>query len=183
VCAFWAEAAEAAPTAAQIENSVRARETRGIFTGWASYSTRKFRLSTDLEEARALLLVVVFLIVVVIIVIVVVGFRIVIGGFRRVRFLIVVVIVFGDHIHFDGTLLHDLEVGLTLETCQDLTLFDFVFVAINFSAAFRATDHDGISFLTAAAEPLGRIIYRRWLVCDAAKSRTGANSQPSPWWA
>jgi hypothetical protein len=95
--------------------------------------------SSDLDDAPGLLVVVVLIIVIVIIV---VGFRIIVWGFRRVGFLIVVIVV-GNHIHTDGTLLDDFEIRLAFETAQDLALFDLIFVAINFSAAFRATDHDG----------------------------------------
>jgi ADP-ribose pyrophosphatase YjhB (NUDIX family) len=82
-------------------------------------------------------------VLILVVVIIVVGFRIIVGSFRRVGFLIVVVIVIGNHIHTDGSLLDDFEIRLAFETAQDLALFDLIFVAINFSAAFRATDHDG----------------------------------------
>ena len=94
--------------------------------------------SADLDDASGLLVVVILFVV-----IIVVSFGIVIGGFRRVGFLIVVVIVIGNYVHTDGTLLNDFEIRLAFETAQDLALFDLVFVTINFSSTFWATDHDG----------------------------------------
>jgi len=59
-----------------------------------------------------------------------------------VFFLVVLFVrIIGDEVQVDGMRLRDLEFGFTLGTAQDLALFDFVFVDIDFGGTFRATDH------------------------------------------
>jgi hypothetical protein len=68
----------------------------------------------------------------------------------------------------DGMRLRNLELGFTLGTAEDLALFDFVFVDIDFGGTFGAADHGsilrkvvhaaGATYLAAAT--VRRIIYR-----------------------
>jgi hypothetical protein len=59
-----------------------------------------------------------------------------------VFFLVVLFVrIIGDQVQVDGMRLRDLEFGFALGTAQDLALFDFVFVDIDFGGTFRATDH------------------------------------------
>jgi hypothetical protein len=56
-------------------------------------------------------------------------------------FVVLFVRIIGDEVQVDGMGLRNLEFGFALGTTQDLALFDFVFVDINFGGTFRATDH------------------------------------------
>src|SRR6266568_4038808 len=58
-----------------------------------------------------------------------------------VIFIVLFIHVIGDEIQVDGMRLRDLKFGFALRTAQDLALFDFVFVDIDFGGTFRATDH------------------------------------------
>src|SRR5713101_3177864 len=49
--------------------------------------------------------------------------------------------IIGNQVQVDGMRLRDLELGFALGTAQDLALFDFVFIDIDFGGTFRATDH------------------------------------------
>src|SRR5580700_232966 len=65
------------------------------------------------------------------------------------RGFIVIIIVFfievvGDEVQMHGMRLRDLELGFALRTTQDFTLFDFVFIHIDFGGTFRAADHGSI---------------------------------------
>ena len=86
--------------------------------------------------------VVVFLIFFVIIVVVV---RIV-DFFSAFTFFVVIVIIivveiFGDDIQVDGMRLRHFQLGLTLGAAEDLALFHFVFVDVDFSGTLGAADH------------------------------------------
>jgi hypothetical protein len=65
--------------------------------------------------------------------------------FAGLVFFFVVVVLFvrviGDEVQVDGVRLGNLEFGFALGTTQDLTLFDFVFIDIDFGGTFRTTDH------------------------------------------
>jgi ADP-ribose pyrophosphatase YjhB (NUDIX family) len=92
--------------------------------------------SISRKSRRLALLVVIFLIIVIIV------FQIVVAVFRGLRIVVFfVIIVIGNHVHAHRTLLHDFKIRLALQAAQDLALFYFVFVAVNFSAAFWATYH------------------------------------------
>src|SRR6266704_2816517 len=56
-------------------------------------------------------------------------------------FVIFFIHVIGAEIQVDGMRLRDLQFGFALRTAQDLALFDFVFVDVDFGGTFRATDH------------------------------------------
>jgi 8-oxo-dGTP diphosphatase len=113
----------------------RARLSRGNrLTSQKFQALNEFQTLRKLDDASALL-VVIFLIFVIIVFQIVVALR----GLRIIVFFVVIVV--GNHVHADGTLLHDFEIRLALQAVQDLALFNLVFVAINFSAAFWATDH------------------------------------------
>jgi len=57
-------------------------------------------------------------------------------------FLVVLFVrIIGNQVQVDGMRLRDLEFGFALGTAQDLALFDFVFIDIDFGGTFRATDH------------------------------------------
>jgi len=59
-----------------------------------------------------------------------------------VLFLVVLFVrIIGDEVQVDGMRLRDLEFGFALGTAQDLALFDFVFVDVDFGRTFGATDH------------------------------------------
>src|SRR6266436_5228793 len=49
--------------------------------------------------------------------------------------------VIGDEVQVDRMRLRNLEFGFALGTTQDLALFDFVFIDIDFGGTFRTTDH------------------------------------------
>src|ERR1700740_1430156 len=75
--------------------------------------------------------------------------------------------VIGDQIQMDGMDLRDLELGFALRTTQNLALFDFVFVDIDFGGTFRATNHGSTLRTVLAlwehenhAPTVQRIIYR-----------------------
>ena len=67
-----------------------------------------------------------------------------------------------------GMRLRNLELGFALGTTEDLALFDFIFIDIDFGGTFRAADHGSIlrrAFHVAGATNLAtatvrRIIYR-----------------------
>src|ERR1700674_395398 len=59
-------------------------------------------------------------------------------------FVILFVQVIGDDIQMDGMRLRNLELGFTFRTTQELALFDFIFIDIDFGGTFRATDHGSI---------------------------------------
>src|SRR5216683_616106 len=64
--------------------------------------------------------------------------------FSWLVFFVIVVLfvrVIGNEVQVDGMRLGDLEFGFALGTTQDLALFDFVFIDIDFGGTFRATDH------------------------------------------
>jgi len=95
-----------------------------------------------LEDARCggacLLLLVFFLVFLVIIVVDK------IAVFAGLVFFFVVVLfvrVIGDEVQVDRMRLRNLEFGFALGTTQDLALFDFVFIDIDFGGTFRTTDH------------------------------------------
>jgi 8-oxo-dGTP diphosphatase len=95
-----------------------------------------FNKSRANPNDAATLLVVVFLIIVIVV------FQIVFAvllGLRLVVFFVIIVI--GNHVHAHRTLLHDFKIRLALQAAQDLALFNLIFIAVNFSAAFWATDH------------------------------------------
>jgi len=59
-----------------------------------------------------------------------------------VFFLVVLFVgIIGDEVQVDRMRLRDLQFGFALGTAQDLALFDFVFIDIDFGGTFRATDH------------------------------------------
>jgi hypothetical protein len=56
-------------------------------------------------------------------------------------FLILLVQIVGDKIEMDGMGLRDFQLGLAFRTTQDLAFLDLVFIDVDFSGTFRATDH------------------------------------------
>ncbi len=64
--------------------------------------------------------------------------------------------------------LRDLELGFALGTAQNLALFDFVFIDVDFGGTFRAADHGSIlrkglhavGDTIPATSTVRRIIYR-----------------------
>jgi hypothetical protein len=92
----------------------------------------------------------------------------VVSGFVFLFLFVFFVHVVGDEIQVDGMRLRDLEFGFALRTTQDLALFDFVFVDIDFGGTFGATNH-GSTLRTVLRimgargpypPPVQRIIYR-----------------------
>jgi hypothetical protein len=92
----------------------------------------------------------------------------VVSGFVFLFLFVFFVHVIGDEIQVDGMRLRDLEFGFALRTTQDLALFDFVFVDIDFGGTFGATNH-GSTLRTVlrimgargpCPPPVQRIIYR-----------------------
>jgi hypothetical protein len=61
-----------------------------------------------------------------------------------VFFVFVVIHIFGDDVQMDGMDLRDLQFGLALWATENLAFFDFVFVDVDFSGTFRATDQGSI---------------------------------------
>jgi hypothetical protein len=66
-------------------------------------------------------------------------------------FVVLLVRIIGDEVQVDGMRLRNLEFGFALGTTQDLALFDFVFVDIDFGGTFWATNH-GSTLRTVFAE-------------------------------
>src|SRR5260370_1014881 len=103
------------------------------------------RAQEDAKRRRAsrLLLVVFFVFLVIIIVDQVAIFSWLVFFVFFVFFVFVVffIRVIGDESQVDAVRLRDLELGFALRTAQDLALFDFVFVDIDFGGTSRATDH------------------------------------------
>jgi len=57
-------------------------------------------------------------------------------------FLVVLFVqIIGDEIQVDRMRLRNLEFRFAFRTTQDLALFDFIFVDIDFGGTFRATNH------------------------------------------
>jgi hypothetical protein len=61
-----------------------------------------------------------------------------------VFFIFVVIHIFGDDVQMHGMDLRDLQFRLALRATENLAFFDFVFVDVDFSGTFRATDHSSI---------------------------------------
>jgi hypothetical protein len=97
----------------------------------------KAREDARLHEARYLFLVLFFVFFVIVIVDEVAVFP----GLFFVFLFVFFVRIIGDQVQVDRMSLRNLELGFALGTAQDLALFDFVFVDIDFGGTFRATDH------------------------------------------
>src|SRR5216684_2832557 len=96
------------------------------------------RAREDARLRRACFLLLVFFLVFLVIIIVVNEIAIFPG--LVVFFLVVLFVrIIGDQVQVDGMRLRDL--GFAFGTAQDLALFDFVFVDVDFGGTFRATDH------------------------------------------
>jgi 8-oxo-dGTP diphosphatase len=74
--------------------------------------------------------------------------------------------VIGDEVEVDGMRLRNFEFGLALGTAENLALFDFVFIDIDFGRTFRAADHGSIlrkdlhaASATYPATPAVRVLY------------------------
>jgi len=97
------------------------------------------------EDARSshgvCLLLLVFFFFVVFFVIIIVDEVAIFTGLLVFFLVVLFVRIIGDEVQVDGMRLRDLEFGFALGTAQDLALFDFVFVDIDFGGTFRATDH------------------------------------------
>src|ERR1700756_2827712 len=66
---------------------------------------------------------------------------IVIFGHILFVFLFFYVIVVRNDIHMHGMSLRDFHLGLAFRAAQDLSLFHFVFIHIEFGSTIRAADH------------------------------------------
>src|SRR5258708_23321989 len=97
----------------------------------------RLREDARLRRARFLLLVFFFVFLVIIIVNEIAVFLGLVVFFLVVLF----VRIIGDQVQVDGMRLRDLEFGFALGAAQDLALFDFVFVDIDFAGTFWATEH------------------------------------------
>ena len=91
--------------------------------------------------AQTELLFVLFLIVVVFLLGKVAIFR---NLLLLVFFVFVVIIIFGNYVQMDGMDLRDFQFRLALWATENLAFFDFVFVDVDFSGTFRATDQGSI---------------------------------------
>jgi hypothetical protein len=101
----------------------------------------------DLRPARLLFIVLVVLIVFVILVVVrkvAVFVEFVVLFFDFIFLILFVVDVVGDGIQRDRMRLRNLQLGLALRATQNLSLFHFVFVHINFRGTLRAAEHVSI---------------------------------------
>src|SRR4029077_14884307 len=94
-------------------------------------------------ERRCKLGVVVFLVFFVIIVVVFgkVAVFAAFGFFILIIFIIVVVAIFGDDVEMNGMSLRDFQFRLALGATQDLALFPFVLVDVDFSGTLGAANH------------------------------------------
>jgi hypothetical protein len=67
---------------------------------------------------------------------------IVLVAFLFIFFLILFFVeVVGDHVQMNRVSLRNLQLGLTLRTTQNFSLFHFVFIHIDFRGTFGAADH------------------------------------------
>jgi hypothetical protein len=64
--------------------------------------------------------------------------------FVLIFFVFFLVEVIGNGVQRDGMRLRNFQFALALRTAQDFSLFHFVFVHIDFSGTFRATEHVSI---------------------------------------
>jgi hypothetical protein len=125
------------------------------------------RTQEDAMQAGGRLLLLVFLFVFLFIVIFFDKVA-VLGGFTFALFVFLFIIqIIGNDVEVYRVRLGDFELGLALGAAQNLALFHFVFVNIDFGRAFRATNHGSIlRKFVHLAEPLPhglamkRIIYR-----------------------
>src|SRR5690348_6565782 len=100
-----------------------------------------------------------------------------IGRLFLVFLLILLVLIVGDEVQIDGMYLRDLEFGFAIGAAKNLAFFHFVFVHIDFSGTFRATDHSPASVRVVsqsggrwtALTTLQRIIYRAAQIQSAAR--------------
>jgi hypothetical protein len=100
------------------------------------------------EEVRSLVFVFGLIFVVLIFqkIAVFIKFVIVLGVFLVLFFFVVffLVEVIGNGVQRHGMRLRDFQFALALRAAQDFSLFHFVFVHIDFSGTFRATEHVSI---------------------------------------
>jgi hypothetical protein len=91
------------------------------------------------------------------------------SGFLVLFFLLFFFIqIVGDKVKFDRMNLRNLELGFAFGTAEDLALFDFVLIDIDFGGTFRAADHGSIlrrvlhaaGVTNLATATVRRIIYR-----------------------
>jgi hypothetical protein len=112
----------------------------------------------------------------------------VLGVFLVLIFFVVFFVeVIGNGVQRHGMRLRNFEFALALRTAQDFSLFHFVFVHIDFSGTFRATEH--VSILRLDFEPVQleipgptnrRIIYpAREPSVEAHSPAIQCNSTPS----
>src|SRR5437667_11271427 len=108
-------------------------------------------LPQALHSFRLLFVALFFVVLVVIILVVIVIFfgNVVLGFFVFFHFIVV-----RDDVHVNGVRLRHFHFRLTLWAAQDLSLFCFVFIHIEFSSTIRAADHG--HFLRSEIPRVGR---------------------------
>src|SRR5438552_1979978 len=108
------------------------------------------------------------LFVVVLFIIIIVVIVIFFGGVVLALFVFFLFIVVRDDVHVNRVRLRHFHFRLTLWAAQDLSLFYFVFIHIEFGSTIRAADHGhflqvrfpGLGATLRAARTIQRIIYR-----------------------
>jgi hypothetical protein len=144
----------------------------------------------ETEEVRSLVFVfgVIFVVLVFQKIAVFIKFVIVLGVFLVLIFFVFFLVdVIGNGVQRHGMRLRDFQFALALRTAQDFSLFHFVFVHIDFSGTFRATEHVSIlrlDFQTVQLEIPGptnqRIIYPAYgPSVEAHSPAIQCNSTPS----
>jgi len=98
----------------------------------------------ETAEVRSLVFGVIFVVLVFLKIAVFIKFVIffVLGVFLVLFFVVFFLVeVIGNGVQRHGMRLRDFQLALTLRAAQDFSLFHFVFVHIDFSGTFRATEH------------------------------------------
>jgi hypothetical protein len=111
-------------------------------------------MATARDQDARLILSDLFLVLVIVVIVVVFFILSVLVFFLFIFFLIFFFVeVVRDHVQMNGVSLRNFQLGLTLRTTQNFSLFHFVFIHIDFRGTFGAADHGCILrwwFLTNA---------------------------------